>query len=149
MWVAPRHKGHGTDRQLLPLSPQAVAALREFDTLDCWGSFSNGSVWKTFKRACKRANVQLRPAVRSTPQLRLEGLRHDGRSAGRAIAADAQLAENDRTLHTERGATETQARRSEFRTGCPAGKTWQRIVAVRREDRKHRINTARARSSGG
>ena len=55
--VAPRRKGHGTDRHRLPLSDQAVGALREFDALDCWGKFSNSSLWKTFQRACVTAKV--------------------------------------------------------------------------------------------
>jgi integrase len=58
MRVAPKRKGRGTDRRTLPLSTQAVEALREFDALDCWGRFSTSSMWKTFNRACVTAKVQ-------------------------------------------------------------------------------------------
>jgi integrase len=48
--------------QLLPLLPQAAAAFREFDLLNCWGPFSNSSMWKAFQRACKTLKiVGLRP----------------------------------------------------------------------------------------
>jgi integrase len=48
--------------QLLPLLPQAIAAFQEFDRLDCWGPFSNSSMWKAFQRACKTLKITgLRP----------------------------------------------------------------------------------------
>lgn len=57
--MPPRKKGKKRRRaqdkplpELLPLIPQAAAAFREFDRLDCWGAFSNSSMWKLFRRAC-------------------------------------------------------------------------------------------------
>lgn len=47
---------------MVPLIPQAAAALRAFDRLDCWGPFSNSSMWKAFTRACGRLGLEgLRP----------------------------------------------------------------------------------------
>lgn len=67
--VPPRRKGRKWQRaadkplpELLPLVPPAAAAFREFDRLDCWGQFSNSSMWKSFQRAAKGLGlVGLRP----------------------------------------------------------------------------------------
>lgn len=69
MRVVARRKGRKARRahdrplpQLLPLIPQAVAAFREFDRLNCWGQFSNSSMWKAFQRACRTIGLEgLRP----------------------------------------------------------------------------------------
>jgi len=57
--LPPRKKGKKRRRaqdkplpELLPLIPPAAAAFREFDRLNCWGPFSNSSMWKMFQRAC-------------------------------------------------------------------------------------------------
>jgi integrase len=48
--------------ELLPLIAPAVLAFREYARLNCWGSFSNSSMWKLFQRACKRLGLTgLRP----------------------------------------------------------------------------------------
>jgi integrase len=48
--------------QLLPLLPQAIEAFKTFDRLGCWGPFSNSSMWKAFRRACRTLNITgLRP----------------------------------------------------------------------------------------
>jgi integrase len=69
MLVAARRKGKKKRRaadkprpKLLPLIPEAAAAFRAFDRLDCWGEFSNSSMWKAFQRACKTLGLEgLRP----------------------------------------------------------------------------------------
>jgi integrase len=61
--VPARRKGAGVARRTLPLSDAGVAALRHFDALDCWGTFSNSSMLKSFRRACKAADVKPIPRV--------------------------------------------------------------------------------------
>lgn len=47
---------------LLPLIPPAVEAFKTFAALNCWGPFSNSSMWKAFQRACKTLRIEgLRP----------------------------------------------------------------------------------------
>jgi integrase len=61
--VPARHKGGGVKRRTLPLTADGLAALRRFDALECWGTFSNSSMLKSFRRACKAANVKPMPRV--------------------------------------------------------------------------------------
>ncbi len=63
--LPPRKKGKKRRRaqdkplpELLPLIPPAAAAFREFDRLNCWGDFSNSSVWKAFQRACATLKIE-------------------------------------------------------------------------------------------
>lgn len=64
MRVVARRKGRKLRRaaeralpQLIPLIPQAVEAFREFDRRECWGGFSNSSMWKAFARACAQVDM--------------------------------------------------------------------------------------------
>lgn len=43
---------------LLPLIPQAIDAFKAFDALNCWGPFSNSSMWKAFQRACETIGIE-------------------------------------------------------------------------------------------
>jgi integrase len=61
--VPARRKGAGVAARRLPLSEDAITALRRFDALDCWGPFSNSSMLQSFRRACKAANVKPAPRV--------------------------------------------------------------------------------------
>lgn len=61
--VPARRKGAGVARRTVPLSETGVAALRQFDALDCWGAFSNSSMLKSFHRACVAADVKPIPRV--------------------------------------------------------------------------------------
>ena len=61
--VPARHKGAGVAARHLPLSDTAIDALKRFDALDCWGGFSNSSMLKSFRRACKAAKVIPAPRV--------------------------------------------------------------------------------------
>lgn len=63
--LPPRKKGKKRRRaqdkplpELLPLIPPAAAAFREFDRLNCWGPFSNSSMWKMFQRACATLKIE-------------------------------------------------------------------------------------------
>lgn len=51
--VPARRKGHGAKARTLPLTDAGLTALRTFDALECWGPFSNSSLWKSFRRACE------------------------------------------------------------------------------------------------
>ena len=50
--VPGRRKGRGSGRRVLPLTDAGLKALRTFDALECWGPFSNSSLYKSFQRAC-------------------------------------------------------------------------------------------------
>lgn len=62
-----RRKGGGTRPRVVPLLPQAVTALRQFDKLNAYGPFSGSSLHSLLDRACKRAKV---------PPFRVYDLRH-------------------------------------------------------------------------
>ena len=55
--TTPRRKGRGAAARIIPLLPQAVDALREFDRLDCYGAFSSSALRRVFRRACDRVGV--------------------------------------------------------------------------------------------
>ena len=64
--VVARRKGRKVRRahqqplpEILPLaSGHAIAAMRRFIELDCFGEFSNSSMWKSFRRACQRVGLE-------------------------------------------------------------------------------------------
>jgi integrase len=58
MRVSARRKGRGTTGRDVTLSGRALAALEDFDTLDCWGGFSTSSMWKSFQRACEKVGIR-------------------------------------------------------------------------------------------
>jgi integrase len=55
--VPARKKGKGVKSRRLPLSDAGVQALRRFDALDCYGTFSNSSMRACWRRACTAAKV--------------------------------------------------------------------------------------------
>ena len=55
--VPARHKGHGASSQVLPLNRRGLQALVRFAELNCWGSFSNASLNKSFQRACRKVGL--------------------------------------------------------------------------------------------
>ena len=62
VFVKGRRKGKRTKGQMIPLTSEGLAALHRFDELDCYGSFSTSSVWKSFQRACEKLELSgLRP----------------------------------------------------------------------------------------
>jgi integrase len=52
-----RRKGKGAKPRVLPLTPEAVKAFRYFIEVNAWGGFSNSSLGKSFKRACKAVDL--------------------------------------------------------------------------------------------
>lgn len=77
--LPPRHKGTGAAGVVVPLVPQAVAALKDFARLKCWGKCSRHSLRTSFKRAAKKAGL---------PWLRPYDLRHLYASALAAASQD-------------------------------------------------------------
>jgi integrase len=65
--VPRRHKGRGVKARTLKLTDAGLQALRYVADLECWGSFSNSSMIKSFHRACIAAGV---------PKVRAYDLRH-------------------------------------------------------------------------
>jgi integrase len=55
----PRRKGAGAAGRAIPLSDVAIAALREFASLNAFGTFQNSQLVRTFKLGAKRAGVTL------------------------------------------------------------------------------------------
>src|SRR5262245_57143025 len=51
LYAPARRKGKGTRRKELPLTADGLEALERFAALECWGSFSNSSLYKSFQRA--------------------------------------------------------------------------------------------------
>jgi len=49
--AAKRRKGTGVEARWLPIAPEALRALEDFVEYDCFGSFSNSSMLKTWRRA--------------------------------------------------------------------------------------------------
>lgn len=49
-----REKGKGVEGMLLPLTPDGVAAFRAFADASAFGRFSTHSVYKAFRRACRK-----------------------------------------------------------------------------------------------
>ncbi|MCX6551194.1 MAG: tyrosine-type recombinase/integrase [Acidobacteria bacterium] len=58
LWVPGRQKGKGTRGRLLPLTNQAVVALKAMRRWDAWGKFSTASMQKVWNAACAKAGVQ-------------------------------------------------------------------------------------------
>lgn len=53
--IPARRKGHGAPARILPLSPQALAALRQLDRLKAWGPFDRFNfrrAWRAAVRQC-------------------------------------------------------------------------------------------------
>ena len=62
VFIQGRRKGKGTKGQTIPLTSAGLEALRRFDEVDCWGSFSTSSAWKSFQGTCARPDLTgLRP----------------------------------------------------------------------------------------
>jgi len=56
--VRPRRKGAGVEARTLPLLPQAKTAWAAFHRARAYGPFAIESANRSFKRACKKANVK-------------------------------------------------------------------------------------------
>lgn len=56
--VPGRQKGAGTRGQVLPLTPDGVAAMRQMARSKAWGPFSRWTLRRVFRDACKAAGVK-------------------------------------------------------------------------------------------
>ena len=55
--IVPRRKGGGVEARTLPLTPDGLAAFRDFHAADAYGAFAVESLNRGFKRACARAGL--------------------------------------------------------------------------------------------
>lgn len=83
-FVTARRKGKGTHADWLPLLPPAVAALKDFDTWDCYGPFSKSAMYKSFQLALTKLNAHRARFGRRPIKARPYDLRH---SFGVLVAA--------------------------------------------------------------
>ena len=61
LWVRGRRKGAAGQARKghrKPIPAEAIAALRRFDDLDCWGDFSRASMRKSLRAACRKVEAQ-------------------------------------------------------------------------------------------
>ncbi len=56
--VSGRRKGRGTTPRTVPLSPAAIAALKQFDKVDAYGTFSGSALHSALHRGCEKAKVR-------------------------------------------------------------------------------------------
>lgn len=66
-FVHRRRKGKGARARVLPLLPEAVKALKQFDRVDAYGPFSNSSLHKRVTWVCQKKKL---------PRIRVYDLRH-------------------------------------------------------------------------
>jgi integrase len=72
-----RGKGRGVQGRRLPLLPQAIEALREYDRLNLWGkTFSASSVGASWLRAQKKVRAELAKDGIALPHIRVYDIRH-------------------------------------------------------------------------
>lgn len=100
--VPPRRKGKGAAGVTVRLLPQAVEALKDLDRLNAWGPFSRSSLWRSFSRALRRADL---------PPARVYDLRHHflaflGQASGDERAVQAIARHGD--IRTTRRYTESR-----------------------------------------
>jgi integrase len=82
--ITSRRKGKGWTERVLPVLPQALEALREFDRADAYGEFSASSLRQLWRRAlgtveqrAKAGKLKLSPlALTWLPKARVYDLRH-------------------------------------------------------------------------
>lgn len=102
--VQPRRKGAGASGAVLPLTPKAVAAFRQFAKANAWGPFSTDSMRASFLRACAQLGlVGLRPY----------DLRHSFGTAAYAATGDIAAVANLLT-HADTRTTARYTRGAEF-----------------------------------
>ena len=114
VWVQARRKGlTGRKRagKRKPLTEEGIEALRQFDALDCWGPFSNASMRKSFRVACRKVELQFRAdgAEIDLSRVRPYDLRHS--YATELLAATGDLKTTQMLmLHGSTTTTERYAR---------------------------------------
>jgi integrase len=99
--ILARQKGAGVPTKALPITPDAVKALKAFVAAKAFGPFSRSSLYKTFKRAAKKAGAptDARPYdLRHTMAVRLYAATRDLRAVKElmihaSLSTTAQYAE--------------------------------------------------------
>lgn len=114
VWVRGRRKGAaGTERRghRKPITPQAVTALRRFDTLNCWGRFSHASMRKSLRAACRKVEDRFRRdgITIDLSRVRPYDFRHSYATALLAATRDLQTTQR-LMLHQSASTTERYAR---------------------------------------
>ena len=114
IWVRGRRKGAaGTERrsQRKPITAQAVAALRQFDALNCWGAFSSAAMRKSLRRACRKVEERFRRdgVTINLGRVRPYDFRHSYATALLAATGDLQTTQR-LMLHQSASTTERYAR---------------------------------------
>lgn len=114
VWVRGRRKGAaGTERRghRKPITPQAVTALRRFDTLNCWGRFSHASMRKSLRTACRKVEDRFRRdgITIDLSRVRPYDFRHSYATALLAATRDLQTTQR-LMLHQSASTTERYAR---------------------------------------
>ena len=114
LWVLGRRKGaSGKERKghRKPITAHAIAALRRFDDLDCWGDFSRASMRKSLRTACRNveARFQRDGITIDLSRVRPYDFRHSYATA--ILAATHDLKATQRLmLHSSASTTERYAR---------------------------------------
>lgn len=103
IWVTRRLKGKGVEARWVPVVPPAIAALKRFAALNCWGPFSNSSMHSALQRAIAAENTwRARWRHPPLPPMRPYDLRHSfGTWAASVIKDDRALKELLRTNSIE------------------------------------------------
>ena len=107
VFVAGRRKGQGTKGQTLPLTSQGLAALQQFDELDCWS----------------RASGPNRCRCSTTPQRNQASTARRGVPAGRARCVRAPPARCARRAWRQTSAPPRPGRWRVLRHGAPGTHT--------------------------
>lgn len=112
LYVSSRRKGIGEHHgHRKPITKAAVAALRRFDELSCWGSFSRDSMRRSFQRACRAIERELRDAGTDVDLsgVRPYDLRHSHATSLLATTGDLRATQR-LMLHADPRTTERYAR---------------------------------------
>jgi integrase len=111
--VQGRKKGKGTKTVILPITPDGDKALRAMHRNDAWGSFSNSTLRREFRAACRKVKALAQLADTLTPYV----LRHSfGTEVYRVsgdIRATQELMQHSTPMLTNRytlGAVQTRAK---------------------------------------
>ncbi len=129
-----RTKGHGAAGRTIPLTADGLTALKAFDAAKAYGAFSVGRLNYSFKRACKRLQID--------PRVRLYDLRH---SFGRELyRLTRDLATVARFLGHAPGSTIT-ARYADGANASVDAAAAQAFSAARRAELPHKLPATKKR----
>lgn len=119
--IRPRQKGAGVPARAIPVTPDAVKALRAFAAAKAFGPFSHSSLYKTFKLAAKKAGApkDARPYdLRHTMAVRLYTATRDLRAV-KELMLHASLSTT--AQYAEQAVSATAQAAIDVFAGTPAG----------------------------